>query len=118
MTFADPTSYLLTSKFDVFYYTESNHHHPIREANAKCFSVSNLDSDGNYRFKNVNDMIACVIGMGGMAKGSGRCGVTEIQTDQGIYHRVGGNGFSRGKHSKWSYKSWEALEAANLDLED
>lgn len=100
-----------TAQFDLFYYTESNHHHPINDANAKCVSISNCGSDGNWRFAGANEAIAAAISEGLIGKGSARCGVTEVQTDAGIWMRIGSNGFSKGKVSNWDFKTWAQLEA-------
>lgn len=114
-TMTQPTR---TASFSIFYYTESNHHHPLREAIAKDISVNNIDCDGDYRFLSVNDVIAHAIAERMIGKGSARCGVTEVQTDEGIYTREGSNGFARGTVSKWGFKTWAALEAADEDFED
>lgn len=102
---------LKTASIDLFYFTESNHHHPINDANAKCLAVSNIDCDGNYIFATVNEAIAQAIESRLLGKGSGRCGVTEVQTDEGIYTRNGGNGFNKNKVSNWGFKTWAQLEA-------
>lgn len=94
-------------RFDIYYLTENNRVDP-RSLPAKCVTVeaaSDID---------VNDLIRDMINRKVIAKGSGRCGVTEVQSDAGIYQRVGGNGHARGKSSRWDFKSWDDLEAEEL----
>ena len=95
-----------TERFDLFYYTESNHHHPINDANAKCVEIHNVDDDGDYRFASVNEAIQHAIDNRKVAKGSARCGVTEVQTDEGIWTRVGPNKFARNQWSTWAFQPW------------
>ena len=91
--------------WDLFFYTESNRHHPINDADAKCVSVSYTIAatpDEVIRYAQDNRLIA---------RGSSRCGVTEIHTDAGIYKRVGPNLYSgdRGA-SKFTFKTWDQID--------
>jgi len=101
------TDEIETSHWDLFYYTESNHHHPIKDADAKCVSIDYTAT------ATVHEVITFALDNNLIPRGSSRCGVTEVHVDDGIHMRVGPNRYSGNKGaSKFQFKSWEDMEEA------
>lgn len=109
-----------TKHFDLFYWPETSAKarregkRPVHDTDASM--VFTIAQTWEHCFYDVNDVIRYAIANEDLPRGSGRAGVAEIQTDQGIYTREGGNGFANGSNrgSRWSFKSWEQLEAEEV----
>lgn len=98
----------MTTTAHIFFWTENNRVHPhtlpMRFVDIECEAgltpwemIEEARRQGRY-----------------LPKGSRRCGVGEIQTDEGIWTRVGTN---KAEKTEWSFESWEDIEARE-ELED
>ena len=98
----DTTSPNLLSRVDIFYWTENNRVHPL-SLPGKCVTIEAPAGLAAW------DYVEEARAQGhNIPNGSSRCGVREIQTDDGIWNRVSSNKQAR---SLFEFKSWDDLEA-------
>lgn len=91
-----------TTRVDIFFWTENNRVHPH---SLPCKVVTTEAPAGLPAWEYVE---AARAEGHNIPKGSSRCGVCEIQTDDGIYTRVGPN---KQADTVFDFASWEDLEA-------
>lgn len=91
-----------TTRIDIFYWTENNRVHPHT---LPCKVVTIEAPAGLSAW----DYVEAARAQGrNIPKGSSRCGVCEIQTDEGIFTRVGPN---KQEATVFEFKTWEQIEA-------
>ena len=98
----EATTTTAVTRADIFVWAENNRVHPLSQP-AKVVSV--IAPAGLTAWEYVE---AARAQGHNIPKGSGRCGVREVQTDDGVYTRVGSN---RQADSVFEFQTWEQIEA-------